>query len=1304
MNPYLYTFDPDTDFAPARVVRMVGQGKRVLELGTGPGSMTRVLKEHCGCAVTGVELDGESAAAAAPFCERMIVADLDAPDGLEALGDERFEAIVAAEVLEHLRCPEELLRRIKQHLLPGASLVVSVPMVSYLGIFAALLQDRFPYAEKGLLDATHVHLFTKNELERILNAAGYRIEECHGVALDPEDSEFAHLWKTLPEEWRARLKEIPALSFYQCVARAVVDGQAERVALARDETAAMESAWCAEHQARRRAEEARAHAEHETAAVRAYAERESAAARAQMDAMLNSHSWKITAPLRKLNELAGKTKRLPRAGLPGLRRKLSLPLLTAKRVMAYYRNWGFKNTLRRIAQEARRRVRSRFSQGTPALGLWNLSTVKPEKNPNPGRIAVQAHIFYPDLIGEISTMLAAIPYSFDLYVSVPNDEVAEACRKAFSASGEGEGRAGKLSIGKLSVELVPNRGRDIAPLVAHFGARLRHYDFIAHLHTKKSLHNKEPAHNWRQYLCLSLFGSSDRVRRIFGLFSTHPEIGIVYPLNILPHWSNTWLANRAAARAWCERFGLAMPRREYFHYPAGSMFWARGKALEPLLGAGLRPADFPDEKGQTDGTPAHVIERLFALSAQHQGFVPAVLEDTVHRGWSPWRIDVYLAQRFSDALAKFESPGLKVVAFDVFDTLLLRPYLDTETAKAIVAARLDEELGIQGLGERYLALRFEAERRARERLGRDVALDDICAEFASLSGLDSGLDAGTAKRLAVFEESVEAAALAPREDVVKLLSTAHMRGLRTVLASDMFLPRKSLEAMLEANGIKAGEMFDALYLSNELDARKDTGKLYPLILERESAAVSEFLMIGDNERSDVQIPVDMGAQVLHVMRPIDIACALPRWNALLARIPEAAAPASPASLDHHLTLGLIIRRMFGQGFYGELPPNAGNFANYGAFGIGYCVVGPMLFAFADWLRESARADGVERLLFLSREGQILKAAYDRICAADKERPAPESDYIVLSRRVVTLAQLGDKDEKEGVAGLRELAQEFYAQNTLERFLHYRYGYDLSPEERADLDQRGLWRRGRPVEIHEGSAVHLYPLLDVLAPKILANAAIERAGLLAYLEGFHLGQTRAAIVDVGYAATTQDHLCRFLGRTIDGYYMMSSRRADAVAERHGVAIRGCFGEKLVAGQGSLALWLRHFQVEQMLSSDDPQINCYRIGEDGRVRASFQALDDAERAAFVIRAEVRRGAFAFIDEALGLRKRLYPRFTVPPKLADALFDTLTQSPSPAEEEILAGLVLDDHYCGRGIVSLEGTRASLAHQRALMRKATG
>src|SRR5215471_14018974 len=100
-HKYDYAIDLNDDSAPARVVRMVGARKRVLEIGAGPGSMTRVLRETFGCRVTAVEIDEEVIAALAPHCERVYRADLNDPGWTKALAHEtKFDVIIVADVLE----------------------------------------------------------------------------------------------------------------------------------------------------------------------------------------------------------------------------------------------------------------------------------------------------------------------------------------------------------------------------------------------------------------------------------------------------------------------------------------------------------------------------------------------------------------------------------------------------------------------------------------------------------------------------------------------------------------------------------------------------------------------------------------------------------------------------------------------------------------------------------------------------------------------------------------------------------------------------------------------------------------------------------------------------------------------------------------------------------------------------------------------------------------------------------------------------------------------------------------------------
>ena len=83
--------------------------------------------------------------------------------------------IVCADVIEHLLDPERLLSLLASHLMPGGVLVLSVPNVRHWSVLAPLLiDDLFTYADEGLLDRTHVHLFTYTELVQMLGRSGWK--------------------------------------------------------------------------------------------------------------------------------------------------------------------------------------------------------------------------------------------------------------------------------------------------------------------------------------------------------------------------------------------------------------------------------------------------------------------------------------------------------------------------------------------------------------------------------------------------------------------------------------------------------------------------------------------------------------------------------------------------------------------------------------------------------------------------------------------------------------------------------------------------------------------------------------------------------------------------------------------------------------------------------------------------------------------------------------------------------------------------------------------------------------------------
>ena len=217
---YAHEIDPNGGSAAAVLARMVEPGQRVLELGTGPGTVTRILHDK-GCKVTGVEMDPDTLATCAPFCERTLQANLEDPLWWQPLDGERFEVIICADVLEHLRDPRPLLEKLPVFLREGGCVLMSLPNASHLTIVASLLGGRFPYQKNGLLDNTHLKFYGREDLDALLRECGFLWQHWHTVQVDPSQAELKHYWNDLEESDQEFLKARCADGMvYQHVVRA----------------------------------------------------------------------------------------------------------------------------------------------------------------------------------------------------------------------------------------------------------------------------------------------------------------------------------------------------------------------------------------------------------------------------------------------------------------------------------------------------------------------------------------------------------------------------------------------------------------------------------------------------------------------------------------------------------------------------------------------------------------------------------------------------------------------------------------------------------------------------------------------------------------------------------------------------------------------------------------------------------------------------------------------------------------------------------------------------------------------------
>ena len=169
------------------------EGLRILEIGCACGITLREIGvRNPSVQLYGVELNENAAAAAAPFVKIM---NMDVERLAPAEIPERFDYIIMGDVIEHLLDPWTAIRRLRELLAPGGSIVASIPNVAHISNVYGVLSGRWTYEDSGLLDRTHFRFFTKYEIIKLFEEADLIIDEMRSKKLPIEED-----WKRFREE------------------------------------------------------------------------------------------------------------------------------------------------------------------------------------------------------------------------------------------------------------------------------------------------------------------------------------------------------------------------------------------------------------------------------------------------------------------------------------------------------------------------------------------------------------------------------------------------------------------------------------------------------------------------------------------------------------------------------------------------------------------------------------------------------------------------------------------------------------------------------------------------------------------------------------------------------------------------------------------------------------------------------------------------------------------------------------------------------------------------------------------------
>lgn len=303
------------------------------------------------------------------------------------------------------------------------------------------------------------------------------------------------------------------------------------------------------------------------------------------------------------------------------------------------------------------------------------------------------------------------------------------------------------------------------------------------------------------------------------------------------------------------------------------------------------------------------------------------------------------AQDIANALCQCD-----VVSFDVFDTLIFRPFAVPTDLFYCIGQKLDYP--------DFRTIRIEAEKTARRRKNESVTLKDVYDFLAERTGIDSELGQK-------LEMETELDLCTANPSMKKVWDLVKASGKRIILTSDMYLRSDFVEKLLEKNGFTG---FERVFISCECKCGKHEGSIYEYI--KKAVGTDSISHIGDNYGSDVK-----NAQK-HGIKAVEYRNVNSYGNMFR---PKDMSPIVGSAYS-----GIVNRRLY-----------RGDLSFSPAYEYGYKYGGLLILGFCRYIHDIAAEKNADKLLFFSRDGYIVKKIYDKLY------PDEQTEYVHWSRNAAT---------------------------------------------------------------------------------------------------------------------------------------------------------------------------------------------------------------------------------------------------------------------------------------------------------------
>lgn len=570
-----------------------------------------------------------------------------------------------------------------------------------------------------------------------------------------------------------------------------------------------------------------------------------------------------------------------------------------------------------------------------------------------------------------------------------------------------------------------------------------------------------------------------------------------------------------------------------------------------------------------------------------------------------------IATPWDDNLEKMKlcicDKNIKYVSFDIFDTLITRPFFEPKDL-FVLLNKFFREYTNEISGMEFSKIRVYCENLARERIKSDKCQEITLDEIYNTIEKEYGISKDILEKLKNKEIEYEIRFCKRRNIGYELYTLALEMGKKIIFTSDMYLPKEIIQKILEKNGYTKNEK---LYLSSEIKLTKAKMDLFKYVLEDLKILNTEILHIGDNYQSDVEIPKSLNINAMHLPKATDIAFNTEKVNLLAKMLTQN----MPFWRDNASAMNFIgIRTMFTMAVnkYFDNPFvtfNKHSDFNADPYLIGYYILGMYTFGIAKWLLDKTNGKGYTNMVFMARDGYLPMKAYSIMKNLYKD--VPQEKYLYVSRKALIPITIMNKMDFYKLPECINVTN-----HTPEEIL--KYLKDCIKENvnvKEVLEQNNIvWDKKLDNIMNFNKFIKI--VVDNLYDEQKHMNNLEK--LRIYFEKFY--ENNSATFDIGYSARPELFLSNLCKKPIDTFFL--NINADEALRHSDMANFKL--ETFFDGKPSAT----GFAYESMLSALAPSCIGYNINKD-EVEPIFEKYDKTYQEEFIINI-MQNAAVEFVQD--------------------------------------------------------------------------